>query len=58
MYATYFWYGFPGEYRVFFDLFPLLTLLITNTLIEGTGISKAAIFNRQHDVDFTHAPMD
>jgi len=53
MVVAYTLYGIPGEYRVFFDLFPLLTVLITHTLIEGTGIAKAAMFNRS---EYVHAP--
>jgi hypothetical protein len=53
MVVAYTIYGFPGEYRVFFDLFPLLTVLVTHTLIEGTGIAKAQVFNRP---EYAHAP--
>lgn len=45
-YISYFVYGVPGEYRVFYDLFPLLTVLICDTLVRGTGVAKSAIFHR------------
>ncbi len=44
MYAAYLVYGFPKEYRVFFDLMPLLALLATHTLVEAAGFSKLPIF--------------
>jgi hypothetical protein len=57
MLAAYTVYGYPGELRVFYDLFPLFTILVTHTLVEGTGISSAAIFNRP---EYHHAsvPVD
>jgi len=45
IYISYLWYGTWGEYRVFFDIFPLLALLITDTLVVGTGIAACPIFN-------------
>lgn len=46
MYLAYIMYGFPNEFRVFFDLFPLLVILVTHTLVEGTGIAKSPVFHR------------
>lgn len=44
MYAMFLLYGLPGEYRMFFDIMPLLLLLGVHTLVDGTGLSKAAFF--------------
>lgn len=44
-FVAYFIYGYPGEYRVFHDIFPLILLLATHTLVASTGISKSPIFN-------------
>ena len=38
--------GWPGEYRVFFDIMPLMVLLLTHTLIAGTGISQSSVFRK------------
>jgi hypothetical protein len=38
---AYFFYGFPHEYRVFFDIHGPLVLLATHTLVVGTGIAKS-----------------
>lgn len=34
-------FGHPGEFRVFYDVLPLLVVLLTHTLIKITGISKS-----------------
>lgn len=53
-YAAFLVRGRPSEYRVFFDIYPLLALLITHTLIVGTGVWRAAIFQpRQGNPDQT-----
>jgi hypothetical protein len=44
MYVAYVLFGYPGEYRVFFDILPLMALLGTHTLIAGTGISQSPVF--------------
>lgn len=49
MYIAYVLYGYPGEYRVFFDIMPLLVLLATHTLISGTDISKSPVFSREKE---------
>ena len=46
VYAAYFLYGFPHEYRVFFDIHPPLVLLATHTLIVGTGIAQSPVFSK------------
>lgn len=46
VYFSYLLYGWPGEYRVFFDVMPLAVLLITHTLIEGTGVGGSPTFAR------------
>ena len=43
-YAAYMLFGVPGEYRVFLDMMPLLTLLGVHTLIEGTGIANSPVY--------------
>jgi len=45
MYAAYFLYGYPMEYRVFFDLHGPLVLLATHTLVVATGIAHAPVFS-------------
>jgi hypothetical protein len=45
MYVAYLLYGMPGEYRVFFDVLPLPLLLAVHTLVDGTGLGRAAFFN-------------
>jgi hypothetical protein len=45
-YAAYFLFCLPGEYRDFFEIFPIIALLITDTLVTGTGIASTAFFNR------------
>lgn len=44
MFLAYIFYGNSGEYRVFFDTFPLVTILIADTIIIGTGIAESPIF--------------
>lgn len=44
MYVAYVFYGFPNEYRVFFDVHTPLVLLAAHTLIVGTGIASAPTF--------------
>jgi len=44
MLIAFFLFGHPHEYRVFYDVMPLLVVLITHTLIETTGISQAGWF--------------
>jgi len=44
LWLAYIFYGSPGEYRVFMELFPLLTLLITHTLVKCTGLAESSIF--------------
>lgn len=46
MYAAYFLYGFPHEYRVFFDVHTPLVLLATHTLVVGTGIAGGPLFSQ------------
>jgi hypothetical protein len=46
MYLGYVYHGYAFEYRVFFDIHPPLVLLMTHTLIAGTGISQSPIFNK------------
>ncbi len=46
--AAYMRAGWPGEYRVFFDIMPLMVLLLTHTLIAGTGISQSPFFKPHH----------
>ncbi len=43
-YLAYVLYGYPGEYRVFFDIMPLLLMLVTHTLVVGTGIYQSPVF--------------
>jgi len=49
MYVAYLLFGYPGEYRVFFDIMPLLSLLATHTLISGTEIAKSPVFVEHED---------
>jgi hypothetical protein len=42
--SAFFLFGRPGEYRVFFDVVPLLAVLAAHTLIAATGISSARLF--------------
>ncbi len=44
LYLAYFLYGYPHEYRVFFDMHGPLILLLTHTLIAGTGIGSVTLF--------------
>lgn len=44
MWVAYVTVGSPREYRVFYDVVPLLTLLATHTLVVATGISRSPIF--------------
>lgn len=46
-YVAYIKAGYPGEYRVFYDIMPLLVLLGTHTLIAGTGISQSPVFAKK-----------
>lgn len=58
LYIAYFYYGYPMEYRVFFDLHAPLVLLATHTLIVGTGIAESPIFtslSRRKPDDVCHA---
>jgi hypothetical protein len=43
-FVAYVLHGWPGEYRVFFDVMPLLILLGVHTLIVGTGIADSPFF--------------
>ncbi|MDX2072815.1 MAG: hypothetical protein SFX19_00440 [Alphaproteobacteria bacterium] len=43
-YAAYFFAGFPGEYRVFFDLHAPLILLALHTLVVATGVAASPVF--------------
>lgn len=45
MYVGYFFYGNGGEYRVFFDIMPLLVLLTTHTLTEAAGFRGLPFFS-------------
>lgn len=45
IYLAYTMYGNPGEYRVFFDLLPLLVLLATHTLASLGGFSGVSFFH-------------
>ncbi len=45
MYAAYFLFGRPDEYRVFLDIWPLLAVLATHTLVECTGLARHGMFN-------------
>ena len=53
-YAAYVLHGRAQEYRVFFDVMPLLTMLLTHTLISSTGISKSPVF--AHDLPTQETP--
>ena len=44
LYVAYFFYGYPHEYRVFFDLHGPLILLLSHTLVVTTGIARAPVF--------------
>lgn len=37
-------FGRPEEYRVFYDILPLLIVLATHTLVSYTGLARAALF--------------
>jgi len=50
IYIAYFWYGFPQEYRCFYDLVPLVSILITDTLIIGTGVAESSWFHHPNNV--------
>ncbi|MFO0388612.1 MAG: hypothetical protein ACK502_02685 [Alphaproteobacteria bacterium] len=43
IYVAYFLFGRPGEYRVFLDVVPLISIMIAHTLIIGTGLSDNKI---------------
>ncbi len=45
IYTAYCFFGFPHEYRVFFDLHAPLVLLATHTLVGATGLAKAPLFS-------------
>ena len=45
IYVGYFFYGNGGEYRVFFDIKPIMVLLATHTLISAAGFAKIPLFN-------------
>lgn len=45
MYLAYFFFGYPHEYRVFFDLHGPLVLLATHTLLVTTGLAKSPVFS-------------
>ena len=40
MWISYLLFGKPGEYRVFFEVVPIIALLATHTLAATTGINK------------------
>lgn len=42
--VAYILFGSPGEYRICFDMLPLLVLLVAHTLIETTGIGQSSLF--------------
>ncbi len=44
VYMGYVLHGNPGEYRVFFDVLPLLVLLATHTLTQAAGFSQSSFF--------------
>jgi hypothetical protein len=46
MYLAYLLFGMPGEYRVFFDILPLLVMLGVHTLVAASGIDRASLFNQ------------
>ena len=46
VYLAYLLFGFPHEYRVFFDIHTPFVLLATHSLISGTGISRSPVFFR------------
>lgn len=45
IYVAYMMHGNPGEYRVFFDVLPLLVLLATHTLANVAGFSRVSFFH-------------
>lgn len=45
LYIAYFFFGYPHEYRVFFDLHAPLVLLATHTLVGATGLFKAPLLS-------------
>lgn len=50
IFVSYIYYGFPNEYRIFFDVHGPLVLLATHTLVAATGIAQAKIFSRESEV--------
>ncbi|MGE0754769.1 MAG: hypothetical protein AB7L92_06380 [Alphaproteobacteria bacterium] len=44
MYVAYIFYGNGGEYRVFFDIMPLMVCLATHTLTGLAGFNRLAFF--------------
>lgn len=44
IYLAFIVYGWPGEYRVFMDIMPLMALLVTHTLFVPSGISSSSFF--------------
>lgn len=52
MYVAFIIYGRPGEYRVFFDILPLIVLLATHTLMDASGLSRIAMFHSQAQEDY------
>jgi len=46
LFIAYIFYGNPGEYRIYFDMFPLLAILVTDTLVSCTYINMIPLFKR------------
>jgi hypothetical protein len=46
IYGTFIFYGWPNEYRIYFDVMPLLVLLGTHTLVGAGGIADSPLFAR------------
>jgi hypothetical protein len=44
VYMAYVMHGNPGEYRVFFDVLPLIILLATHTLTQAAGFARLPFF--------------
>lgn len=62
VYTAYVFHGNPGEYRVFFDVLPVLVLLATHTLTQAAGFAQTPFFQMDsqirasHDSSDTHTP--
>lgn len=46
LYVAGLFFFMPREYRAFYEFFPVFTLLLTHTLLYGTGIVNAPLFRR------------